>query len=379
MAWTTPRTWVSGEIVTAALMNTHVRDNLTYLKNVLSGHATDTQAVFLHGANGSGGSYNAAALGFNNADTDTGFWKNTLAGNTKGLSYSIDGVEAFGIDDSRNLFVYGTFEGRPGTPTGYPTPTLPDKRFEVSATNNVKVIGNNGLPLIIDRLTSDGTLVSLRQDGTEEGYISVTGTTVTYQTFLGAHPTQLADGQAEPPRYGVVVATGELCPSENTYWLEERQARHPNGTVAWSELVRHDRRAGRGSRHWREVQGPTRDDVPRVGPAARAGDPRVYGVWWGKLRDDAAGMSFGLNDRPVYTVAALGLGKIRVCDSGGDIAAGDLLEAAPHAWEAQRQADDLLRAGTIARALVAVRWAAVPVDPALGYRWTVIPCTLHAG
>lgn len=28
MAWTAPRTWVSGEIVTAANMNTHVRDNM---------------------------------------------------------------------------------------------------------------------------------------------------------------------------------------------------------------------------------------------------------------------------------------------------------------------------------------------------------------
>ena len=28
MPWTNPRTWVSGETVTAALMNTHVRDNL---------------------------------------------------------------------------------------------------------------------------------------------------------------------------------------------------------------------------------------------------------------------------------------------------------------------------------------------------------------
>lgn len=28
MAWTAPRTWVAGETVTAALMNTHVRDNL---------------------------------------------------------------------------------------------------------------------------------------------------------------------------------------------------------------------------------------------------------------------------------------------------------------------------------------------------------------
>lgn len=28
MAWTTPRTWVTGELVTAALLNTHLRDNL---------------------------------------------------------------------------------------------------------------------------------------------------------------------------------------------------------------------------------------------------------------------------------------------------------------------------------------------------------------
>lgn len=28
MAWTSPRTWVTGETVTAALLNTHLRDNL---------------------------------------------------------------------------------------------------------------------------------------------------------------------------------------------------------------------------------------------------------------------------------------------------------------------------------------------------------------
>lgn len=33
MAWTAPRTWVTGELVTAAMMNTHVRDNLGYLKD----------------------------------------------------------------------------------------------------------------------------------------------------------------------------------------------------------------------------------------------------------------------------------------------------------------------------------------------------------
>lgn len=31
MAWTTPRTWVPGEVVTAAQLNTHLRDNLSDL------------------------------------------------------------------------------------------------------------------------------------------------------------------------------------------------------------------------------------------------------------------------------------------------------------------------------------------------------------
>lgn len=31
MAWTSPRTWISGEVVTKAIMDTHVRDNLLYL------------------------------------------------------------------------------------------------------------------------------------------------------------------------------------------------------------------------------------------------------------------------------------------------------------------------------------------------------------
>jgi hypothetical protein len=43
VAWTTPRTWVASEVVTAALLNTHLRDNDAYLKAVLDG--TASQAV----------------------------------------------------------------------------------------------------------------------------------------------------------------------------------------------------------------------------------------------------------------------------------------------------------------------------------------------
>ena len=33
MAWTTPRTWVAGEVITASLLNTHLRDNLSAIGN----------------------------------------------------------------------------------------------------------------------------------------------------------------------------------------------------------------------------------------------------------------------------------------------------------------------------------------------------------
>jgi hypothetical protein len=38
MVWTSPRTWVASEVVTAAIMNTHVRDNL----NALNGYVAKT-------------------------------------------------------------------------------------------------------------------------------------------------------------------------------------------------------------------------------------------------------------------------------------------------------------------------------------------------
>lgn len=53
MAWTTPRTWTTGELVTAAILNTHVRDNLAYLydrthtvKMVVLPHVDQTGAKF---------------------------------------------------------------------------------------------------------------------------------------------------------------------------------------------------------------------------------------------------------------------------------------------------------------------------------------------
>lgn len=43
MAWTSPRTWTTGETVTAAMMNEQVRDNSAYLKDEI-----EKATIYLH-------------------------------------------------------------------------------------------------------------------------------------------------------------------------------------------------------------------------------------------------------------------------------------------------------------------------------------------
>ena len=45
MAWTAPRTWVTGELVTASIMNAHIRDNFNYLFSSNGGQAFNSATL----------------------------------------------------------------------------------------------------------------------------------------------------------------------------------------------------------------------------------------------------------------------------------------------------------------------------------------------
>lgn len=62
MAWTTPRTWTTDEIVTAAFLNTHLRDNLTFLYSPPVIRVATTAAVSI--TNNSTTTVNLDAEGF---------------------------------------------------------------------------------------------------------------------------------------------------------------------------------------------------------------------------------------------------------------------------------------------------------------------------
>lgn len=347
MAWTAPRTWVSGEVVTAAIMNVHVRDNLLHVYGMITG--TISQQVKIVGANGAGGTVTVPAIILD--DADTGLFAPVAAN----IAIAANGVEV------QRWFDTGT-------------------NFSRIMTGAVA-----GTVAVFNRTGTDGQIVAFQQDGTVEGDITVTGVTVAYNTFQGAHYTQLKAGQDEPPPFGVVVATGELVAGENVWWEEsvERPVIEMVGGQAvivglGREVVRHNRRVKTAGKLVQR-RGPVKDYLPHVGPAARAGDPAVYGVWLGKVADDAAGRSFGMNDRPVYNVGAVGLGQARVTDTAGDIAVGDLLETSTRPFEAQRQRSEVVTRSTLGKALAPVPWESVPVDPVLGYRWTLVPVALMAG
>ncbi len=86
MSWTDPRTWVTDEIVTSSLLNTHVRDNLKSIWHPYDYSPTDVDAA--------------------NTTAETSLWSKTITGNDMGAN----GVLALDIagDALRNNSAFDT-------------------------------------------------------------------------------------------------------------------------------------------------------------------------------------------------------------------------------------------------------------------------------
>ena len=67
------------------------------------------------------------------------------------------------------------------------------------------VARTNNLPFLTNRIGNDGDLIALRQDGTSEGTISVSGSTVSYNGFTGTHWSRLADNSKPTILKGTIL------------------------------------------------------------------------------------------------------------------------------------------------------------------------------
>jgi uncharacterized LabA/DUF88 family protein len=148
--------------------------------------------------------------------------------------------------------------------------TLPGAKLDV--------VKDSGTVAIFNRTTNDGTIVSLQQAGIEEGTISVSDTTVSYNAFTGSH---YGISSEETERGWLVSATGINTKLHNN---------------------------------------ETSEVVYGVTPTSLENDPMAFGIYLSKLEPSK---EIG-PDNPEL-IASLGNMDLWVVDSGEDVKAGDYL------------------------------------------------------
>jgi len=211
------------------------------------------------------------------------------------IAFQTNDTERARIDSSGNVLV-----GK--TATGYGTAGV-----QLEATGSAGFTRSSEVPLVVNRLTNDGVLVSLRQATTEEGSISVSGTTVSYNAFAGSHWSQLQDGSKPEILRGTVMESID----ELVQWPDE----------------------------------PTSERLCRSKISNTAGSKRVYGVFMCWDEDWTS-----TND---MLVTSLGAFVCRV-NAGVTVQMGDLLESNGDGT-ARVQADDIIRSSTIGKVTSTVK------------------------
>jgi hypothetical protein len=175
----------------------------------------------------------------------------------------------------------------------------------------VTITRANGTAFVINRQSSDGTLVDFRNANSTEGTIGISGSTVSYNGFSGLHESS---GIASNVAIGTVVSTIDeldVYPNKQKSSVDNSEEDHPKA-------------------------GQTRADHAKIKISDSVGDKRVYGVL----------QSYDDNGKPL--VASVGIGSIRVT---GACEGGDLLESNGDGT-AKVQSDDVIKSKTIGKVTI---------------------------
>jgi len=204
-------------------------------------------------------------------------------------------------------------------------------------------------PLYIGRNTDDGNLVAFYQAGTAEGSISVAGSTVSYNPFLGSHWGRLADGGKPDILPGTILDTVdqliEWKQAKFTVDGEEKIAAY-NGAAEVGDTVAIDYE---GTSYSAIVQ--NEEEEPEelnkhvcVKVNDTASSKAVFGVFLGWDDDIPDNMVSAWND--LYC-AAVGNYFVRIAD-GETLEIGSLIEADGNGCGIV-QDDDIIRSKTVAK------------------------------
>jgi hypothetical protein len=226
-------------------------------------------------------------------------YRNT--GGAPNHAFLVNSTERMRIDSSGNIFAGGNYT------VSYPGESNTTTGIFLEGSGKLGASRDNTNPFYVNRNTSDGTLISLRTGGTEQGTISVSGGTVSYNAFAGSHWSQLSDGSKPDILRGTVMES-------------------INELIEWPNE-------------------PITERLPKCKISDTVGSKKVYGVFMDWDNDWTA-----TNDMYVTAVGAF------VCRINKDVLVqeGDLLESNGDGT-ARVQADDVIRSSTIGKVTCTIK------------------------
>jgi hypothetical protein len=209
------------------------------------------------------------------------------------MYFYTNGAERMRISADGNLFI-----GRTSDTDG--------AGLTLEGSGLIRTNRDGGTPMVVNRNTDDGTLVSLRQAGAEEGSISVSGTTVSYNGGHLSRWSQLPDGSKDE---SIVKGTVMSNLDDMCVWEKD-------GVVAENEQLN------------------------KMKVSDVEGDTSVAGVFVNWTMDE----QYDVDD---MNVAMTGDMIIRIAN-GVVVQKGDLLMSAGNGT-AKPQGDDIIRSKTVAK------------------------------
>ena len=330
---------------------------------------------FLNGYNADGANFDAdskhLALIYIRASTS-----DTNAGDDSGGLFSIytkleatAPKEMMRIDGSQNILFGQTSNTNPGygnTTQGHGLEA--DGSFFASAT---------GVPSNFNR-SNDGSVLGISSAGQTEGFIDVSGSTVSYGAFTGSHWSRLADNSKPTILRGTIMeALDEMCDwyqavadvaetkDELNYKIDGYKVKAPISLPSGKSVGDAVTFTVNGIEHTGVYK--KEDDIKHVKckVSDTADSKKVYGVFhcWDDADD---GLDGDVND---LKIAQVGTFVIRV-NKDVTVEAGDLLVSNGDGT-AKKQDDDIIRSKTVAKVTSNVK-----IETYSDGSYTV-PCTLH--
>ena len=287
---------------------------------------------------------------------------------TNHLAFRVNAAERVRIDSSGNMFVAKT--GQSATTVGIQLEADGQGIFTAGSTE----------PIYINRQTNDGNLVSLRQADSQEGTITVSGSTVAYNTFCGTHWSRLADNSKPTILRGTVIESistmmtwyqavadvAESTDSEGNV-IPAHQVKEsinlPNGKSAGDAVTF----TSKGKEYTGKYVKEDNEQLSMCKISNTEESKGVYGVFM-TWDDHDDGLDGDVND---MHVASLGAFVVRI-HKDETVAIGDYLQSKGDGT-AKKQADDILRASTIAK-VTSTEKTHEYADGSY-----CVPCTLHCG